>query len=181
MSKEEEKKLNLLHRIKFWFKLNFSKKYKPYQLQSISPLKKAKAMDIVLELCLKYYIGEKKNIDFYEVANALDKKLNLCVADVEFLLDIMTDSKYIKEVYKKPPEKEVLEKIYCTPKGIKVFIDGGFELEARRKLRERQLIIAGQYLSLIIGLYYLATFLKEFLGVTPELLMRLICKIGNLL
>ncbi|MDO7174188.1 hypothetical protein [Mariniflexile sp. AS56] len=173
----KEKILRLIDRVRY----RFDKNQKPYKLKGISPLKKAKAMDIVLELCLNYYIGKQKKIDFYEVATVLDKKLNLCVTEAEFLLDIMSDLGYIVEVYKKPPEKQVIEKIYSTPKGIKAFIDGGFELEANRKMKERRLISITQYSSAIVGVYYLAIFLKEYLGVSPELLKNLICSAYKLL
>ncbi|MFD1162576.1 hypothetical protein [Hwangdonia seohaensis] len=178
MSKDEKIKPNLLHRIKFWFKLNFGKKDKPYSVKSIDPLNKARAMDKILELCIKYKVRQEKTIDFYKVEGILCDELDLHSWESELLLDIMADQEYIKEDYK---ENRDIEKIYITPKGIEKYINGGFALETKRKIRERKLIRAGQYLSIVIGIYYTATLIKEFLGVTPESLYYLICKTCNFL
>lgn len=165
-------KFNLLKKIKH----KFRKEEKPYQLKKISPIKKAKAMDLVLELCMKYYIDNAEKIDFYKVENRLYSKLGLHSWESDFLLDIMVGSGYIKEKFKKNKD---LEYIFCTPKGIKVFIDGGFEIDAKRKINERRLIRIAQLSSVIIGLYYLAISLKEYLIPLYELLMNLIYSVNS--
>lgn len=158
----------LLEKIKHKFK----KENKPYRLKKINPIKKAKAMDLVLELCMNYYIQKEDKIDFYKVERKLYNVLGLHSWESEFLLDTMSDLGYIKEIYKNDNK---IDKIYCEPKGIEVYISGGFELEAIRKSRERRLIKIGQWSSGIIGLYYLATFLIEYLMPLYELLKNLIC------
>jgi len=168
-------------KIKNWWNIFVQKIYykfsdqnqKPYKLKKINPIKKAKAMDLVIELCMGYYIHKENKIDFYKIEGKLNDNLGLHSWESEFLLRVMSEMGYIKEVFK---ENNDIDKIYCTPKGIEVFINGGFKLEAKRKRGERRLIRAGQYISIIIGLYSLAKFLKEYLGVTLELLKCLICK-----
>ena len=174
----ENQKPSLMHRIKYLFKLKFGKKDKPYSVKSIDPLNKARAMDKILELCIKYKVRQENIIDFYKIEGILCDEFDLHSWESELLLDVMKDQEYTKEDYK---ENGDIEKIYITPKGIDKYIKGGFTLETRRKIREGVLIRIGQYSSGIIGLYYLATFLKEYLGTIYGILMNLICKIGSLL
>ena len=141
------------------------KRNKTFKLKKIDPIKKAKAMDLVLELCMEYYIRNITKIDFYTIENELNEKLGFHSWESEFLLDIMSDNDYIKEEYN---EKEVLEKIYAKPKGIKVFIDGGFGIEAKRKKNERLLIKIAKWSSVIVGLYYLLMILKDFFGIDTK-------------
>ncbi|SHK06362.1 hypothetical protein [Pseudozobellia thermophila] len=129
-------------------------------------------MDLVLELCMEYYTGKEQKIDFYKVEAKLCDNLGLHSWESEFLLDIMSDKGYIKEEYN---ENKALDKIYAKPKGIKIFINGGFEIEARRKKNERILIKIAQWSSAIVGLYYLLLLLKEFFGLNTPTFKEIYC------
>lgn len=150
----------------------FNKNDRPYNLKTINSIKKAKAMDLVLALCMNSYVNQDSKLDFYKVEERLCDDLGFHSWESEFLLDIMKDMGYIKEEY---GQNKVVERIYCKPRGVKMYINGGFELKAKRKRRERRLLGAGQFLSLIIGFYYtflLLKIMKETLGVTGESLMN---------
>mgnify|MGYP005852279627 CR=1 FL=1 len=153
--------MNIISKIQY----KLDKSNKTFKLKNIDPLKKAKAMDLVLELCMEYYIRKKAKIDFYTIEDELNEKLGFHSWESEFLLDIMSDNDYINEEYNK---NEVLEKIYAKPKGIKVFIDGGFGIEVKRKKNERLLIKIAQWSSVIVGLYYLLLILKDFFGIDNQ-------------
>tara|TARA_R110000868_G_scaffold407333_1_gene688701 strand:- start:1729 stop:2250 length:522 start_codon:yes stop_codon:yes gene_type:complete len=170
----KEKILRFIDKIRY----KLDKDNKPYELKEIDSIKKAKAMDFVLRLCMEYYINKESVIDFHKVNGKLTDELGLHSWDCEFILDVMADLGYINEDYKKNKE---IEKIYCLPKGIDMFISGGFEPIARQKKREGQLIKIGQWSAGIVGVYYLATFLKEYFGMFLDCMSFLFCKICNLI
>ena len=55
--------------------LNYKDKKSIYKIKAISPLKIAKAMDSIIELCMKYYIGESAVFGFGEIESELWKKI----------------------------------------------------------------------------------------------------------
>ncbi|MCM4162760.1 MULTISPECIES: hypothetical protein [unclassified Arenibacter] len=160
--------------IRNWFK----KTEKIYSVKSINPIDKAKAMDSILEMCVKYRVSEGALVDFYKVEEKLCDDFGLHSWESELILDVMAHQEYIKEDY---DENGDIEKIQCLPKGIEKYINGGFKPEIKSELREIRLIRIGQYSAGIVGTYYLATFLKEYLGTLLEILSFLFYNLCSLL
>lgn len=159
-------------------KNRFKKKDKPYRPEKLSPTKKGKAMDLILGLCMNYYVGiEKDEVDFFRIEEELCSKLDMHSLDTEFLMRVMHRLEYVD--YKTDDNGKV-KRIFATVKGFDKFLDGGFTPEAKRQERTRKLVRIGQWSAAIAGAYYLTMLLQEIAPMIQVSWNYLTCILSNL-
>jgi hypothetical protein len=130
-----------------------------YIPKRINSIKYAKAMDVILDLCIKYYVGIGDQITFYTIEKELNERFKFHSYESEFVIKIMIESNQIKAEY----ENNSMKHVYCDVIGFEKYISGGFANNAKRQKNERRLILIGQISAGIAGVYYLIVLLKEIL------------------